>query len=160
MALLKYVRYINKHKKTEKENEFELPTKVSVFSHEELKEVNNGVSKVMQSKSSQAQGHVNYNKYTPDQRAMIGRYAAENGPTRAANHFTKILKMKIPKPTVRRLKKEYLVRLNEVYTEQKQRRPITQKVVRKLRSCLLRPKVGLYFLVKSWTRLGKSILRI
>ena len=27
--------------------------------------------------------------------------------------------MKVPKPTARRLKKEYLVRLNEVYTEQK-----------------------------------------
>ena len=120
MALLKYVRYINKHKQTEKENEFVLPTKVSAFSHEELKEVNNRVSKVMQSKSSQAQGHVNYNKYTPDQKAMIGQYAAENGPTRAANHFTKILNMKVPEPTARRLKKEYLVRLNEVYTKQKQ----------------------------------------
>ena len=93
---------------------------MSAFSHDELKEVNNEVSKVMQSKSSQAQGHVNYNKYTPDQRAMIGWYATENGPTRAANHFTKILKMKVPEPTARRLKKEYLVRLNEVYTEHKQ----------------------------------------
>ena len=51
-----------------------------------------------QSKSSSSactlRDHVNYNKYTPEQRAMIGRYAAENGPTLAANHFTKILKMK------------------------------------------------------------------
>ena len=109
------------YKQTNKENEFKFPTTVSALSHVELKEVNSRVSKVMQSKSS-AQGHedhVNY-KYTPDQRAMIGRYAAENGPTRAANHFTKILKMKVPKPTARRLKKEYLVRLNEVYTDQKQ----------------------------------------
>ena len=64
----------------------------------------------MQSKSLPvarvSQGHVNYNKYTPDQRAMIGRYAAENGPTHAANHLTKILKIKIPEPTAGRLKNE------------------------------------------------------
>ena len=158
MALLKYVHYINKHKETEKENEFELPTKVLAFSHEELKEVNNGVSKVMQSKSSRAQGHMNYNKYTPDQRAMIGWYAAENGPTRAANHFTKILKMKVPEPTARRLKKEYLIRLNKVYTEQKQ--SLSTSADNLESSQKIKPKVGLYFLVKSWTRLCKSILRI
>ena len=88
MALLKYVRYINKHRQTKKENESKFPTNVSALSHVELKEVNTRVSEVMQSKSS-AQSHVNYNKYTPDQRAMIGQYVAENGPTRAANHFTK-----------------------------------------------------------------------
>ena len=33
--------------------------------------------------SSSAQGHVNYNKYTSDQRVMIGRYADKNGPTSA-----------------------------------------------------------------------------
>ena len=74
------------YKETDKENEFKFPITVSALSHVELKEVNSRVSKAMQSKSS-AQGHedhVNY-KYTPDQRAMIGRYAAKNGPTCAAN---------------------------------------------------------------------------
>ena len=51
---------------------------------------------------------------------MIGRYAAKNGPTCAANHFTKILKMKVPEPMARGLKKEYLVKLNEVYNQKKQ----------------------------------------
>ena len=32
-----------------------------------------------------------YNDYTPEQRAEIGRYAAENGPTRAATHFSRVL---------------------------------------------------------------------
>ena len=74
------------HKQTDKENEFKFPTTVSALSHVELKEVNSRVSKAMQLKSS-AQGHedhVNY-KYTPDQRAMIGWYAAKNGPTRVVN---------------------------------------------------------------------------
>ena len=29
-----------------------------------------------------------YNSYTPWQRAQIGQYAAENGPTKAAVHFS------------------------------------------------------------------------
>ena len=32
-----------------------------------------------------------YNDYTPEQQAEIGRYAAENGPTRAATHFSRVL---------------------------------------------------------------------
>ena len=31
-----------------------------------------------------------YNYYTPQQRAKIGKYAAENDPMRAAKHFTVI----------------------------------------------------------------------
>ena len=117
MALLKYVRYV-KHTQTESENVFKLPINVSALSSRELKEVNSQVSEVAQSKSLSStcisRDHVNYNKYTPEQRAVIGQYAAENGPTRVANHFTKILKMKVPKPMARRLKKEYLAKLSEV----------------------------------------------
>ena len=31
-----------------------------------------------------------YNDYTPEQRAEIGRYVAENGPTRAAKYFSRV----------------------------------------------------------------------
>ena len=76
-----------KHKQTESRNVFKLPITVSALSSKELKEVNSRVSEVAQSKSScsacTSRDHVNYNKYTPEQRAMIGRYAAENGPTYA-----------------------------------------------------------------------------
>ena len=89
MALLKYVRYV-KHKQTENKNVFKLPTNVSALSSGELKEANSRVSEVAQSKSLSStcisRDHVNYNKYT-EQRAMIGRYAAENGPTHVANHL-------------------------------------------------------------------------
>ena len=33
-----------------------------------------------------------YDDYTPEQRAQIGKYAAENGPTRAAKHFSQLWK--------------------------------------------------------------------
>ena len=50
MVLLKYVRYV-KHKQTESENVFKLPTNVSALSRGELKEVNSQVSEVAKSKS-------------------------------------------------------------------------------------------------------------
>jgi len=44
----------------------------------------------------------------PQQRAKIGKYTAENGPTKAAKHFTAIWGIHINESTVRRLKSEYL----------------------------------------------------
>uniref|UniRef100_A0A1X7SKG7 Uncharacterized protein n=1 Tax=Amphimedon queenslandica TaxID=400682 RepID=A0A1X7SKG7_AMPQE len=35
-----------------------------------------------------------YNDYTPEQRARIGKFAYENGPTKAAKHFSQIAEMK------------------------------------------------------------------
>ena len=76
MALLKYVCYV-KHKQTESGNVFKLPTTLSALSSEELKEVNSRVSEVAQLKSSSSactsRDHVNYNKYTPEQRATYDR---------------------------------------------------------------------------------------
>lgn len=49
-----------------------------------------------------------YNSYTPEERAKIGKYAAENGATRAARYFSELLDRKITESTARRLKSEYL----------------------------------------------------
>ncbi len=46
-----------------------------------------------------------YNHYDAEKR---GKYASENGPTRASRHFG------IPKPTARRLKVEFLHKLKEI----------------------------------------------
>ena len=61
-----------------------------------------------------------YNRYTPEERAAIGRYAAENGPTQAARHFSEKLKMKISEPTARKFKEEYLKKLQEITVIAKQ----------------------------------------
>ena len=45
-----------------------------------------------------------YTGYTSEERAKIGRYAAENGPARATRHFA------VPETIARRLKCEYLQR--------------------------------------------------
>ena len=49
-----------------------------------------------------------YNCYTPEERAKIGKYAAENGATRAARYFSELLDRKITESTARRFKSEYL----------------------------------------------------
>ena len=60
-----------------------------------------------------------YNYYMPQQRAKIGKYAAENGPMRAAKHFTVIWGIHMNEFTVRRIKSEYLKTLKEVVSEVK-----------------------------------------
>ena len=48
-----------------------------------------------------------YSSYSAENRARIGRYAAEHGPTKASWHFT------VPKSTARLLEKQYLVELHD-----------------------------------------------
>ena len=36
-----------------------------------------------------------YNEYTPEERAQIGKFAAEHGPTKAVRHFSKLLSRKV-----------------------------------------------------------------
>ena len=47
-----------------------------------------------------------YSSYSADDRARIGRYSAEHGPTKASQHF------RVPESTARLLKKQYLAELN------------------------------------------------
>ena len=51
------------------------------------------------------------------ERAMIGRYATENGPTRTSKYFLKLLRKNVSEPTDRRFKKEYLLKLKELLKE-------------------------------------------
>ena len=55
-----------------------------------------------------------YNSYSAEQRAKIGKYAAENGPTRAARNFTANWGINVHGSTARRLKSEYLNKLEEI----------------------------------------------
>ena len=51
---------------------------------------------------------------------MIGRYAAA---TRVSKHFSKLLRKNISKPTARRLKNEYLLKLMELLKEKSEKKP-------------------------------------
>ena len=103
MALLKYF-------KREKEGPPDGKTCPSL-TQDDLQAANAHVRKVLDDgadlREVQPKTRGKYN-YTPEQRAQIGKYAAENGPTRAAKHFSQLWKRKVPEPTARRLKAQYL----------------------------------------------------
>ena len=70
-----------------------------------------------------------YGFYTPEQRAKIGRYAAENGVNVAARKFTKDLGRKVNESTVRGMKDSYLKELHtranvECLPKQQRGRPL------------------------------------
>ena len=54
---------------------------------------------------------------TPRQRAQIGKYAADHGPTKAATHFSSLWKIPINESTARRLRSKYLDVLSEACEE-------------------------------------------
>ena len=50
-----------------------------------------------------------YNEYATEERASIGKYAAENGATKACRHFSSTAGRQIPESTVKNLRSEYLL---------------------------------------------------
>ena len=54
-----------------------------------------------------------YVTYTAEERAIIGRYSSQHGPTAASWYFTKKFGCLIPEASARRFKKEYLLKLKE-----------------------------------------------
>ena len=109
MALLKFFKLKDKlHDSTE----------ASVLSKMEVKAANKQVSNALQS-AAEKLSREKYNSYMPQQRAKIGKYTAENGPIKAAKHFTTIWGIHVNESTARRLKSQYLGKLKEVVSEVK-----------------------------------------
>ncbi len=54
-----------------------------------------------------------YTTYTPEQKALIGRFAAENGNSKAVQKYTEELGVSVKESTVRQFKKAYYLQLNE-----------------------------------------------
>ena len=114
MALWKYVTRDNK-KGT---------TKVFLPTPKETEKGDKAVKQALSELRTKSRG--NYNSYTPRQRAQIGQYAAENGPTRAAAHFSSLWKLNINESTARRLKSEYLQKLRQASDQaKKDGKPVT-----------------------------------
>ena len=98
-----------------------LPRKItcesSALTQKDLEKTNTKVKRSIEreaAKPQKASPRGKYNDYTPQERAWIGKYAAENGPTKAAKHFSQVLNRKVPETTARRLKAEYLQRATEL----------------------------------------------
>lgn len=80
---------------------------VSTLSSKETAIVNLSVEKALEVNCKRRK----YNKYS---RAKIGKYAAENGASRAARHYSKVMGVVINESTVRKMKSEYLEKLKTV----------------------------------------------
>ena len=125
IALLKYVQYINKHKKTLSNNVFKFHTNVSVLFSGELKEVNSRVRQVIQSKSLFAsyiafKAIFELQQVNPWTKSYIGTVCSQEW-TRIhvlQNCLLRFWKSKfLSQQLARSLKNKYLVKLNEMYNQ-------------------------------------------
>jgi len=81
----------------------------SFLSKKDIESANDSVGTAFAKKpATTSRVGLKYNTYTPEQRAEIGKYAAENGNTSAARHFSKVLDFKVSESIARRLKSKYL----------------------------------------------------
>ena len=83
----------------------------SSLTKEEVKQADELVEKVREASEPKCRGK--YATYTSTERAKSGKYAAENGTTRAIRFFSQHWKRNIPEATVRHLKGEYLQQLDK-----------------------------------------------
>lgn len=90
MALLRFL-------KKKEEGAGALPSmsmfKTSSVTQAQLREANKAVLDTQEHKKNSKRGK--YNQYTPEQRARIGKYAAENGGSRAASHFSSLFGIQV-----------------------------------------------------------------
>ena len=68
------------------------PTKVPSLSDKQVEKTNTEVKRAQEENTS---GRGKYNEYTPEERAQIGKFAAEHGPAKAVRHFSKLLSRKV-----------------------------------------------------------------
>ena len=128
MALWKYVTRDNK-KGT---------TKVFLPTPKETEKGDEAVKQALSELRTKSRG--NYNSYTPRKRAQIGQYAAENGPTRAAAHFSSLWKLNINELTARRLKSEYLQKFCQASDQaKKDRKSVTHNICKSIKSVIYNP---------------------
>ena len=92
-----------------------------ILSQGDIECAQKSVTNAVSAAEEKSQSHGKYNSYSKEQRAVIGKYAAENGPTNAAKHYTAVWGMKINESTARRLKKEYLEKLKEEISENRKK---------------------------------------
>ena len=89
-----------------------MPSKVPSQSNKEVENANASVKKLLEKVTSQSlRRPIRYNDYTPEERASIGKYAAENGIASAVRHFSRVGSKKVPETTARRLKTERMKEL-------------------------------------------------
>ena len=110
MAILKYVKVAPRKS-----------CSPSILSQKYIKSAQKLIANAVSVATEKSQSRGKYNSYSKEQCAMIGKCAAENGPTCGAKHYTAVWGIKIKESTARRLKKEYLEKLKEEILENRRR---------------------------------------
>ena len=107
-------------KKKEKHHDNGLPNNSlfgSMLIQKEIDEANKGVEAVLEKQDGgDCTNHSKcgkYSVYTAVEGARIGKYAVENGTTKACKHFPQLWKRNVPEETARHLKNEYLKELSQ-----------------------------------------------
>ena len=82
------------------------------LSNKKIKEANTSVKNLQEKKGTgrSPSTPIYYNDYTPEERASIGKYAAENGVASAVKHVSQVGSKKLPESTAKRFKTEYISR--------------------------------------------------
>ena len=99
------------------------------LSDKELKSANQNVAKCLAISMNRTDTRQSYNGYSAEEHAQIGKYAAENGPTRASKHFSKILKKKVPESSVRQFREEYFKKTKELSSKITDGSPVVVKAL-------------------------------
>ena len=99
------------------------------MSEKELKSADQNVAKCLAISTNRTDTRQSYNGYSAEERAQIGKYAAENGPTRASKYFSKILKKKVPELSVRRLREDCFKKMKELSSKITNGSPVVVKAL-------------------------------
>lgn len=110
MAMLKYIK-----------KEVRPSCNQLILSQKDIEAAQKSIINAVSIATEKSQHRGQYNLYSKEQRAMIGKYAAENGPTHVAKHYTAVWGIKINESTARRLKGKYLEKLKEEILEQRKK---------------------------------------
>ena len=85
---------------------------------ESLREANKRVASLCEETSPVPnRSKMTYTRYSAEDRACIGEYAAEQGSTKASRHFSSLFERPVPESTARLLKKQYLMELKNKHRD-------------------------------------------
>ena len=93
----------------------------SILSQKDIDAAQKSIANAVSVAAEKPQSCGQYNSYSKEQRAMIGKYAAENGSTTATKHYSAVWGIPINESTARRLKEKYLEKLKEAILEQRRK---------------------------------------
>jgi len=92
--------------------------KPSILTEKDIEVAQKSIANAVSVAAEKSHNRGQYNSYSKEQHALIGKYAAENGATKAAKHYTAAWGIEINESTARRFKEKYLNKLKDEVLEQ------------------------------------------